>query len=76
MDKSEIVRKIYERKKTNVTMKDLAVIVDDIFAVIGDSLQNGEKVDISGFGTFDLRDAAIKPLERFARTDGRKKAKA
>ena len=75
MDKAELVRAIYERKNTTTTMKDLDLIVEDMFAVIRDILERGEKVDISGFGTFDMKDAAIKSLERFARNDGRKKAK-
>lgn len=74
MDKSEIVRAIYERKKTSATMKDLAVIVDELFAVIHESLARGEKADIAGFGAFDVKDAAIKSLDRFVGSHGRKKA--
>ena len=75
MDKSELIRRIYERKKASATMKDLSLIVDEIFAVIRESLEKGEKVDISDFGCFDLKDTAIKPLARLARKDGRKKPK-
>lgn len=76
MDKADIVREIYERKNTSATMKDLAILVDEIFAVILEGLAKGEKVDIAGFGAFDLKDNAIKPLDHFAGPYGSKKAKA
>lgn len=43
-------------EKYDMTKKDSAAIVDVIFSEIIDSLSKGEKVEISGFGKFEVRE--------------------
>jgi len=50
MTKSELAEKIYER--AGVSRKEAAIVVDTDLEIIKDSLRRGEKVKISGFGSF------------------------
>ncbi|MBQ4425387.1 MAG: HU family DNA-binding protein [Lachnospiraceae bacterium] len=59
MNKKELIAAIAE--EANVSKKDAAVVFDATFKVIGKALENGEKISVSGFGTFDVH-------ERKART--------
>lgn len=54
MIKADMVDRVYE--KLGLSRKEAAEVVDSIFDKIKESLVNGEKVQIVGFGTFDLRD--------------------
>ena len=42
--------------KHNLTKKQAAEIVDDIFDTISDTLRNGDKVEIASFGKFEVRE--------------------
>lgn len=59
MNKSELVDRLAEASGLN--KKDARVAVDTLFAtdprngVIANALESGEKVQITGFGTFELR---------------------
>jgi len=53
MTKADIVEKIYE--KVGYSKKDVANVVEEIFGSIKGSLEQGEKVKISGFGNFNVR---------------------
>lgn len=53
MIKADIVDKVYE--KLGLSRNEATEVVDKIFDTIKDSLEEGEKVQIVGFGTFDLR---------------------
>ncbi len=53
MTKADIVDKIYE--KVGYSKKDVANVVEEIFASIKGTLEDGEKVKISGFGNFNVR---------------------
>jgi integration host factor subunit alpha len=53
MTKADIVEKIYE--KVGYSKKDVANVVEEIFGSIKGSLEEGEKVKISGFGNFNVR---------------------
>ena len=53
MNKSELIRAI--SVKTNMTIKDATLAFDSVIDVISESLCAGEKVQISGFGTFELK---------------------
>ncbi len=65
MNKAEMVDKVAEA--TGLSRKDARTAVDAIFAtdpragVIANALETGEKVQLTGFGTFEIR-------ERKART--------
>ncbi len=56
MNKSELVAKIAE--KCNFTKKDAEVALDGVVAAITDALADGEKVQLVGFGNFEVRDRA------------------
>lgn len=50
MTKADLVELIYER--IGLSRKEAGEIVEAVFAIIKSKLGNGEKVKISGFGTF------------------------
>jgi len=54
MTKAEIVEQIYER--VGFSKKEASELVERVFETIKETLANGEKVKISGFGNFVVRD--------------------
>ena len=54
MTKAEIVERIYE--KIGFSKKESADLVELIFETMKTNLENGDKVKISGFGNFVVRD--------------------
>jgi integration host factor subunit alpha len=52
--KAEIVEHIYER--VGFSKKESAELVERVFDIIKDTLARGEKVKISGFGNFVVRE--------------------
>ncbi|NLZ92884.1 MAG: HU family DNA-binding protein [Firmicutes bacterium] len=54
MNKSELISVVAE--KTGFTKKDTEKVVNAVFDGIGEALAKGDKVQIIGFGTFDVRD--------------------
>jgi integration host factor subunit alpha len=50
MTKADLVELIYER--IGLSKKEAGEIVEEVFAIVRDKLREGEKVKISGFGTF------------------------
>ncbi len=57
MTKKDIANIIYERceGEFKITKKEIYEIVSEIFQIIEDTLHRGEKVQISGFGTFIVK---------------------
>ena len=53
MTKVDIVDKIYE--KMGFPKKEVAKIVDTVFEIIKETLQHKDKIVISGFGDFVIR---------------------
>ncbi len=53
MNKSELISVVAE--KSGMTKKDTEKVVNAVFEGITESLNKGEKVQLIGFGTFDLR---------------------
>ena len=53
MNKNELVRAI--ANKLGITLKDAANVLDCTIEAITDGLNAGEKIQISGFGTFELK---------------------
>ena len=59
MNKTELVDKV--AKKTGFTLKDSKLLVDSIFStvpkegIIASELNRGNRVQITGFGTFQIR---------------------
>lgn len=58
MTKNELIEKV--AKKANLTKRASRDAVDSIFGLIRDSLVRGEKVVITGFGTFLVRSRAAR----------------
>ena len=54
MTKADIIESVYE--KVGFSKKDSAEIVEMVFDTIKDTLERGEKIKISGFGNFVVRD--------------------
>lgn len=54
MTKSDIVQNIYENM--GYSKKDSAAIVDSLCEIIKSSLATGEKIKISGFGNFIVKE--------------------
>ena len=54
MNKNELVRAI--ANKLGITLKEAAENLDGVIAAITDGLKAGEKIQISGFGTFALKE--------------------
>ncbi|MFM7447759.1 MAG: HU family DNA-binding protein [Leptolyngbyaceae cyanobacterium] len=54
MNKGELIDQIAE--KANVTKKDADVVLTAILETIVESVAEGEKVTLVGFGTFEARD--------------------
>lgn len=62
MNKSDIVRQVYEKLDKKTSMKELDSIIDALLDVMSDSLKRGEEVQLSDFGTFSIARNAIKPV--------------
>jgi DNA-binding protein HU-beta len=60
MNKAELVDDIYENLDRDVTKKDIAKIVNNLFTTIQDQVASGKKVTIVGFGSFAKRDRAAR----------------
>lgn len=58
MNKTELIAKVAEQ--TDLTKKDAAKAVDAVFEAISEALRNGEKVQIIGFGNFEVRHRAAR----------------
>ena len=58
MTKTDLINSIAE--KANCTKKDAGVAFDAIIDSIQESLIKGEKVSITGFGTFEVRERGEK----------------
>jgi integration host factor subunit alpha len=56
--KADIVERIY--KEAGFSKKEASDLVDLVFKVIKDTLSRGEKVKISGFGNFSIRDKSTR----------------
>lgn len=57
-NKQDLIAKVAEA--TELTKKDAAVAVDAVFAAVTDYLANGEKVQLIGFGNFEVRERAAR----------------
>lgn len=56
--KADIVERVYQ--EAGFSKKESAELVDLIFKVMKDTLSRGEKIKISGFGNFSIRDKATR----------------
>lgn len=58
MTKSDLISAIAE--KASITKKDADKVLSVVIETITESLEKGEKVALTGFGTFEVRDRAEK----------------
>lgn len=58
LNKKALVESVAE--KLEMTKKDATVAVDTVFEEIAETLANGGKVDISGFGKFEVSERAAR----------------
>ena len=56
MKKSELVTLVAE--KTGFSKKDTEKTIDTVFTAIADIMAAGDKLQISGFGTFETKESA------------------
>lgn len=54
MNKSDLITYVSERMP-NLSAKDVEVIVNTIFSSMTDTLSDGGRIEIRGFGSFEVR---------------------
>ena len=60
MKKSELVTLVAE--KTGFSKKDTEKTIDTVFTAIADIMAAGDKLQISGFGTFETKEPARRSI--------------
>ena len=58
MKKSEFVTLVAEM--ASLSKKDTEKTIDAVFTVLGDVMASGDKLQLSGFGTFETRERAAR----------------
>ena len=58
MTKADLIESIY--LKTGFSKKDSAEIVETVFDLIKDTLEEGEKIKIAGFGNFVVKEKSTR----------------
>lgn len=56
MNKTQLIEAV--AAKANIKKKDAEIAINSLVAVITDSLADGEKVQLTGFGTFGVKERA------------------
>ena len=54
MQKTDFIKKVAER--ADLSQKDTKKAIDAALDIIAEALANGEKVTLTGFGTFEVRE--------------------
>ena len=58
MNKSDLIYQVAE--STELSKKDATKAVDAVFEAISTALQNGDKVQLVGFGNFEVRERSAR----------------
>ncbi len=58
MNKSEFIKSISE--KAGLSQKDTVAVYDALVATVTETLKAGDKIQLVGFGTFELKDVPAK----------------
>lgn len=58
MNKNDLIRAI--ANKAGGTLKDAGIYFDAVISAITDGLKKDEKIQISGFGTFEIKSKAAR----------------
>jgi integration host factor subunit beta len=53
MNRADLAKKLSE--KEDIPAKDAKVIVDLLFSAIQEALEKGQRIEIRGFGSFEIR---------------------
>ena len=68
MNKTELINALAER--TEITKAGAKIVLDELLNIITEEVAKGEKVQITGFGTFETREAReIKGVNPFTGKD-------
>ena len=68
MNKTELVKNVAQ--SADISQKDASAAVQSVFDTIANALQSGDKVQLIGFGTFEVREricfvqGVIRKLEK------------
>lgn len=60
MDKRELVEAIHGRLDGGVTRRSIEAMLHAMVGAIGEALANGERITVTGFGTFEPRHRAAR----------------
>ena len=58
VNKKALADKVAE--KNDITKKQAAEVVDSVFEAVAEALKSGTKVDITGFGKFEVKERAAR----------------
>jgi DNA-binding protein HU-beta len=58
MNKTDLINKVSET--TDLSKKDATKAVDAVFDAISEALQSGDKVQLVGFGNFEVRERSAR----------------
>ncbi len=58
MNKTDLINKVAET--TELSKKDITKVVDSVFDAISEALQSGDKVQLVGFGNFEVRERSAR----------------
>lgn len=58
MNKTELIQAAAEA--SGVSKKDTAAVAEALFAKISEAMEKGDKVQLIGFGTFEVRERAAR----------------
>ncbi|YAR63633.1 HU family DNA-binding protein [Bacillus cytotoxicus] len=58
MNKTELIKNVAQ--SADISQKDASVAVQSVFDTITNALQNGDKVQLIGFGTFEVRERVLE----------------
>lgn len=55
MTKNDLIKKLQEQQKT-YSLKDVSYVVNVIFDSMVDAIKRGERIELRGFGSFEVRE--------------------
>ena len=58
ISKADLVKELAE--KTGMGQKDTKALMDGLFETVSSHLKQGDKVQVTGFGTFEVRDRSAR----------------
>lgn len=58
MNKTDLIKKVAEASE--LTQREATKVVDSVFDTVLESLKNGDKVQLIGFGNFEVRERAAR----------------